>query len=185
MNAPRLQTRLFGASFLVACSLALAGCASTPDVQTDHDPSANFTSFHTYYWAKEPETANPLAKQRLIDGIDARMRAEGLSLAPEGSADLAIIANVATQQQQSLDTFYSGGGYYGWGWGGMGTATTTVRTYTVGTLVLDMFDAKTKKAVWRGVASGTVPDSKEKLATAVNAGLDKMFADFPPGSAGK
>ena len=183
MNAPR--TRLFAATLLAAGTLALAGCASTPDVQTDHDPSANFSGFHTYYWAKQPETSNPLAKQRLIDGIDARMRAEGLSLAPEGSADLAIIANVATQQQQSLDTFYSGGGYYGWGWGGMGTATTTVRTYTVGTLVLDMFDAKTKKAVWRGVASGTVPDSQEKIATAVNAGLDKMFADFPPGSAGK
>jgi len=173
------------ASLLLACTLALAGCASTPDVQTDHDPSANFSSFHTYYWAKEPETANPLAKQRLIDGIDARMRAEGLLPAPPDSADLAIVANVASQQQQSLDTFYTGGGMYGWGWGGMGSATTTVRTYTVGTLVLDMFDAKTKKAVWRGVASGTVPESQEKLAAAVNAGLDKMFADFPPGSGGK
>jgi len=65
----------------------------------------------------------------------------------------------------------------------MGSATTTVRTYDVGTLVVDMFDARSKQAVWRGTASATVPISPERANAAVEAGLDKLFAGFPPGSA--
>ena len=64
----------------------------------------------------------------------------------------------------------------------MGSATTTVRTYQVGTLVVDMFDTKTKQAIWRGSAQGTVPSSPDKANQMVQAGIDKMFAAFPPGS---
>ena len=66
-----------------------------------------------------------------------------------------------------------------------GYSTTRVRTYTVGTLVLDMFDASTKRAIWRGTASGTVSDSPEKNQAAVEAALDKMLSAFPPGSVTK
>jgi len=65
----------------------------------------------------------------------------------------------------------------------MASSTTTVHTYDVGTLIVDMFDARTKQAVWRGSASGTVPSSTAQVNAAVEAGLDKLFADFPPGSA--
>ena len=163
---------------------SLIGCASTPTVTTDHDPSAQFASYKTYYWAMKPEGASPLVQQRIVDGIDARLRAKGLTMAENG--DLAVAANVSTSQKQSIDTFYSGTGMGGWGWRGgmaMGTASTTVRNYTVGTLVVDMFDSRTKQAVWRGTASDTVSSSPEKVNAAVEAGLDKMFARFPPGSA--
>ena len=106
-------------------------------------------------------------------------------MAGPDTADIALIANVATQQQQDIDTMYSGmgpGWGYGWGWGG-GMATTTVRNYTVGTLILDMFDAKTKQGVWRGTASGTVSDSSQTNQEQLNKALDKMFVGFPPGSA--
>ena len=66
---------------------------------------------------------------------------------------------------------------------GMGTATTQVRNYDVGTLIVDLFDAKTQQAVWRGTASGTVSSSPDKNSAAIDAGLDKMFASYPPGSA--
>ena len=114
------------------------------------------------------------------------MQAKGWTLADSG--DVALVANVSTSQQQSLDTFYTGGPMVGWGWRGwggmgMGSATTTVRNYTVGTLVVDMFDAKTQQAVWRGVASDTISSSPEKMNKILNRDLDKMFAKFPPGSA--
>ena len=173
---------------MLCVALLLSACASTPEVHTDHDPAANFGAFRTYYWAQTPESGNPLVSQRIVAGVDARLAARGWNR-QEGSGDVAIIANVATSERQTLDTFYAGGAYGGWGWGpgwgygGMGSTTTRVRTYTVGTLVLDMFDANTKRAVWRGTASATVPDSPAKVDTQVNAALDKMFAGFPPGSA--
>ena len=174
----------------IASIALLAACASTPDVQVDHDPAVDFTRYRTYSWAQEPQVSNPLVQQRIVAGVDARLAQRGWTRAETG--DIAIVANVATSQKQTLDTFYSGTGMGGWGWGpgwgaygGMGTATTRVNTYTVGTLVLDMFDASTKRAVWRGTASGTVPETPEKTAAAVNAALDKMFATFPPGSGAK
>ena len=163
----------------------LSGCTSSPTVDIDHDPSANFTAYRTYAWAKKPEGGSPLGMQRVVAGIDSRLQAKGWSMASPETADIALIANVATQQQQDIDTMYSGmgpGWGYGWGWGG-GMATTTVRNYTVGTLILDMFDAKTKQGVWRGTASGTVSDSSQTNQEQLNKALDKMFVGFPPGSA--
>lgn len=179
-----MKTLLLSAVLLAA----LAGCASTPTVHTDFDPSAQFASYRTYTWLKKPEGRSPLVDQRVTAAIDAHLQAKGWRQTSGTDADIGLAANVATQQQQSLDTFYSGPAWGGYGWGrwgggmGMGSATTTVRTYEVGTLVLDMFDMKTKQAVWRGTASGTVPDSPEQVNAKVQAGVDKMFATFPPGS---
>ena len=177
--------------FPILAVALLAGCASTPDVATDHDPAADFSRYHTYYWAQEPNVSNPLVQQRMVAGIDARLAAKGWTR-QQGSGDVALVANVATSQKQTLDTFYTGGAYGGWGWGpgwggygGMGSSTTRVNTYVVGTLVLDMFDASTKRAIWRGTASGTVSDSPEKNQAAVEAALDKMLSAFPPGSVAK
>jgi len=47
----------------------------------------------------------------------------------------------------------NGFGYGAW-WGG-GSYTTSVHTYVQGTLIVDLYDAKTKKMVWRGTATGT------------------------------
>jgi hypothetical protein len=80
-------------------------------------------------------------------------------------------------------TGMGGWGYYGWGGMGMASSTTRVTTYTVGTLVLDMFDTKTKRAIWRGTASGTVSEKPEQNTANIEAALNKMFTNFPPGSA--
>jgi hypothetical protein len=79
------------------------------------------------------------------------------------------------------------GGYgYRWGgMGGMGSATTTVSEYTVGTLVVDMFDAKSKGLVWRGAAQDELSDKTEKNIKKLAKASDKLFKDFPPGAGKK
>lgn len=175
---------------IAVLATSLVACASTPTVHTDFDPGANFASFKTYSWAMKPQGGSPLVTQRIVDGVDARLAARGWTQAATGG-DVALAAHIVTSQRQTLDTFYTGSNMGGWGWRGggwgggmgMGSATTTVRTYDVGTLVVDMFDARTKQAVWRGTASGTVPRTPERTNAAVEAGLDRLFASFPPGSA--
>ena len=129
-------------------------------------------------------------EHRRMEQLWARLREPLLVWREAPDGDVAVVAHVATQQQQSLDTMYSGPRYGGWGWGpgwyggmGMGSATTRVRTYTVGTLVVDLFDTRTKQAIWRGTASDTVPDDPQKVDALVRAGIAEMFAGFPPGSA--
>jgi hypothetical protein len=52
----------------------------------------------------------------------------------------------------------------------------------VGTLVVDIFDAKTKALVFRGTASDEISDKPEKNIKKVEKASAKMFKDFPPGS---
>jgi hypothetical protein len=175
---------------LAAGAIALGtGVASAQSVKTDFDPSVNFSEFKTYFYAKtDPIPSNELQNQRVLAAIDHWLTAKGWTKAPEGQADLAIVPNVSTQEQKSLDTFYSGGmggwGYGGWygGGAGMGTATTTVNTYVNGTMVVDIFNAKTKKLVWRGIATATVSDDPKKNAEKIQKAAEKMFKKkFPPG----
>ena len=86
---------------------------------------------------------------------------------------MAVVANVSTSQKQSLETFYNGWG--GWGFGGWGGVDTTVRTYLEGTLVVDLFNAQTKKLVWRGIATDTVSDKPQKNADHIEKSIEKMF----------
>ena len=77
---------------------------------------------------------------------------------------------------------YGGYGYRGWGGMGMGSATTTESEYTVGTLVVDIFDAKSKALMFRGTASDELSDKPEKNQKKLEKASDKMFKKFPPGS---
>jgi hypothetical protein len=63
-------------------------------------------------------------------------------------------------------------------------ATTTVNTVNVGSGVVDIFDAKTKKLVFRGTASDTLSDKPEKNEKKIEKSMEKMFKDFPPTAKG-
>ena len=169
---------------LAMATVLVAACVSTPVVQTDHDPAAAFSAYRTYAWRQEPPASNPLVRQRLVAAIEARLQAKGWSPAPESEADIALVGNVASREEQTIETFYEGPGWSEWEWRGVtghgGYRTTRVYTYTVGTLVLDMFDTRTRKAVWRATAEGTVPATPKQVDAAMQAAVDKMFAEFPP-----
>lgn len=167
-----------------ACLLAmlLCACASTPTVSTDADPDGDFARYRTFRWIQPPQDVSPLLAQRIVAGVNSQLAARGWSEAAD--ADVAIAAHVATQQRQDVDTFYSGPAYAGWGWHGpwaVGSVNTTVRTYEVGTLVVDLFDTRTRQAVWRGTAKGTIPGSPERLNEGVQAGIVEMFKQLPAG----
>jgi hypothetical protein len=106
-------------------------------------------------------------------------------VAPQDQGDAVVVFHGASQVKKDLNTFYSGGGYgYRFG-GGMGTATTTVDEYTVGTLVVDIFDGKSKNLIWRGIAQDELSDKADKNAKKRAKAMEKFFKDFPPGSAKK
>jgi hypothetical protein len=67
----------------------------------------------------------------------------------------------------------------------MGTATTTESEYTVGTLVVDVFDGKSKNLLWRGIAQDELSDKPDKNIKKLGKASDKLFKNFPPGSAKK
>jgi hypothetical protein len=121
----------------------------------------------------------------IIEQISLNTRhtlAKGWTLVDQ-SADVAIMAIETTQTQRTLDTFYDGfGGGWGWrGFGGFGDATTTEHDYKEGTLVVDMYDAKSKKLIWRGSTEDSLSGKPANNEKNLEKGVAKMFKAFPPG----
>jgi hypothetical protein len=172
-----MQTSRIGLG--VALAMLLATSALAQKVTTDFAKDADFQRYKTFMWIKEPKPTNPLIRQRIIDDVNAALETKGLKLVT-ADADIAIAGHAATRTERSLDTFYDGFGG-GWRWrGGFGSATTRVSTYEVGTLVIDLFDAKTKEALWRGTATRTLSDDPQKNTENLNKAVVKLFKDFPP-----
>jgi len=161
-----------------AGALLFATAVFGQHVKTDYDRTADFSQYKTYSWEKV-QTQDPLWIERIKGAVNGELASKGLSEVASGG-DVSVVAVEMTKTQRNLNTFYNG---LGGGWrfgGGFGEATTTVDTYKVGTLVVDLFDAKTKKLIWRGSASGTLSDKSDKNIKSLNNGVQKMFDHFPP-----
>ena len=181
MKLQRVVFVLIGVMFLFATK------SSAQQVKTDYDRSANFAQYKTYSW-EQVKTKDALDVDRVKSAVNAALAAKGWSQVDSGG-DVSIIAVETTQEQQSLNTFYDGFGG-GWGWrrfgvGGFGEATTTTDTYKVGTLVVDLFETKTKQLLWRGTSSDTLSNNSDKNIKNLDKGVEKMFKHFPPGSSKK
>ena len=172
---------------LMGMMLLLAGKSSAQQVNTDYDRNANFAQYKTYSW-EQVQTKDALNVDRIKTAVNAALAAKGWTLVDSGG-DVSIVAIEMTRDQQTLNTFYDGFGG-GWGWrrfggGGFGEATTTTETYRIGTLVVDLFDTKTKMLIWRGAASDTLSNNSDKNIKNLDKGVEKMFKQFPPSSAKK
>ena len=176
MKVQRVTAVLIGLMFL------FAGAASAQQVKTDYARSTNFAQYKTYSW-ENVKTKDALDVDRIKSAVNAALAAKGWTQVASGG-DVSIVAMEMTQNQQTLNTFYDGMGG-GWGWrrfgGGFGEATTTTETYKVGTVVVDLFDAKTKELIWRGSSSDTLSNNSDKNIKNLDKGVDKMFKHFPPG----
>jgi uncharacterized protein DUF4136 len=163
-------------AFVAALCVAMTTTAIVyaQKVNVDSDPAAPFATYRTYAWVKGTPAPNPLSEDRLHSAVDARLAGRGL--VKNGTApDLIVVTHVTTKEQKEL--VVNGFGYGGW-WGG-GYSTASVDTSIEGTLVFDLYDAKTKKMVWRGVATATASDKPTKNVEKMTKALDKMFEKFP------
>jgi hypothetical protein len=164
----------------------LAGRSPAQQVKTDYDRGTNFGQYKTYSW-EHVKTKDALDVDRIKSAVNAALAAKGWTQVDSGG-DVSIVAMEITREQQTLNTFYDGFGG-GWGWrrfggggGGFGEATTTTDTYKVGTLVVDLFDTKAKKLLWRGTSTDTLSNNSNKNIKNLDKGAAKMFKKFPPDS---
>jgi Domain of unknown function (DUF4136) len=176
-------------SLLIPLLLWLSSAASSfaTDVKTDFDRATDFGRYRTFCWQKV-ETRNPLWIERIKAAVSSALTAKGWGQAEASSAcDVAVVAMEIKRNHDTVNTFYDGfgGGWGGWGWrgfgaGGFGEATTTTETYQTGTLVVDLFDAKTKNLVWRGSVTDMLSNKSDKNIKKLKSSVHKLFEHFPP-----
>jgi hypothetical protein len=153
----------------------------------DYEKSANFTGFKTYAHKAGTPVGQSLIDDRITSAIEAQLAAKGFTKAAS-DPDVFVVYHMAFDKEKDISTYSSGyGGYgaYGWGWGGGwagGTTTTQVRDILVGTLVIDLADARQGQLVWRGmgvkeVNTQTNPEKRDK---SINKAVEKIFKNYPP-----
>lgn len=169
------------AAFVLAPALVIA-----QKVSYDFDKAANFAGYKTYALKDGTKVGQPLIDDRIVAAIETQLKEKGFTKSDSGP-DVFVVYHVAFDTQKDISTYSSGygGGYgpYGWGWGGgMTTTSTQVRDILVGTLVIDMADAKKSQVVWRGMGVKEVNTqaNPEKRDKSINEAVKKIFKNYPP-----
>jgi hypothetical protein len=172
----------------VAAVLLVPALALAQKVSYDFDKTANFAGFKTYAHKDGTKVGQELIDARIVAAIETELAAKGFTKV-EANPDVFVVYHIAFDKQKDISTFSSGygGGYgpYGYGWGGgwgMGSTTTQVRDILIGTLVIDLADAKESKLAWRGmgvkeVNTGNNPEKRDK---SINNAVKKIFKNYPP-----
>jgi hypothetical protein len=161
-----MQSKFLTTLGLVGALVLAADVQAKPKISTDSVPGVNFSSYRTYGWVSStaPAGMNPVMYQRIIADFDAALAQKGYEKADTG--DLSMAVTIGAQQKTDIET-----------WGRFGLQT-SVYQYTQGQLSLDVFDTKTKQALWHGQVSDTVNPDKPNPAK-VDSAIAKLMQDFP------
>jgi hypothetical protein len=175
---------------LVGCmAVAVAGCATAPDIRSDFDHRADFAQYRTFGYMKPLGTDqagySTLFTERLKAATRQQLEARGY-VYQASQPDLLV--NFSGTLQQKLETVPNPPppmiGYYGYrtgfygGWPGYDW--NEVYQYTEGTLNVDLVDSRRQQLVWEGVATGPVNDvSRATSAEAIEAVVKQIFARYP------
>jgi len=174
----------------LVCLLAVTP-ALAAKVFIDYDPDYRLSADWTFAWKETAETSladsQPWLHQRIVNDIESYLITSGAS-ENRNAPNVYVTYHTSTKTELSLDTDHFGYGYPGgwsrWGYyGGYGayggTSTTTVRTYEKGSLVVDVWDAKSNKLVWRGMATEIyLDDNPDKLKKRIDKALKKMVKEW-------
>jgi hypothetical protein len=173
-------------NYFLAAVLLLASpqfLKTNQDVNVTFDHEAPFAKYKTYKWVpvQSAQHLDDLTSEQLVGTFNAELAKKSLKKS-EDQPDLYVAYQVAQGNEKKLSHFDLGA-TYGSGAGGAaangGASTTVVHS---GLLVLDMYDAETKKLIWRGVVSNAIsadakPDKKQKQ---MDSGVQKLLKDYPP-----
>lgn len=180
MRSPRILLVLLLVPFLL-----VLGCDLSTSV--DYDREADFSQITSFSWSgKQHPEINDLVHKRILAALRSQLEANGVREA-DSNPDVFVTYYGDGNERTVVDTNHFGYGMgRGWGWAGagagmgMGGSTSTVRTYTEGTLIVDIYRAEDKQLVWRGTVTGTISDDPKKNEKDINKGIAKLFEKFPP-----
>ncbi len=169
-------------AILVIATMALAGATAQAQVSVDYDRTYDYSRIKTFAIQLGTSWGNPLGEKRVLGEVEQALVGKGWAKSDEATADAMVMVHGATENKRRLNAMYSGGG---WRFGAMGSGYVQEQDYRVGTLLVDIFDARTKALLFRGTAQGELSASVEKNQKKVEKATTKMFKAFPPAPARK
>jgi hypothetical protein len=186
----------FAAAFAVVALVAATAAADkkkdaatevdAQKVYIDYDRTARLSGFKTFAVAapqgeESLEQSAPVTHRHLLGAIRKRLLSAGRLTEDTKSPDIYVTYRVATKEAMSMSAtpgYETGPGWragYYWAGASWGVSSTPADAYDMGTLVIDAWDAKAKRAVWRGVATETITADPKKASKSIDGALDKLM----------
>ena len=172
----------------IVAGLSLFGAtAVAQDVKVDFDKDANFTAYKTFATKIGTSWNNPIGEKRVAAEIEQRAHREGLDGRTDEAADAIVAAPRRDREAEEAEHVLHRRRLRRLRMARQGrrdghAPPPPPSEYTVGTLVVDIFDAKSKQLMFRGTAQDELSDKPEKNVKKLAKASDKLFKDFPPGS---
>jgi len=140
-------------------------------VTNDYDKSADFSSFKTFNIMSNdegmttPDGVSRLTISYIEESIIDQLMDRNYTLSDNPDIGVYYYIKVAQQTQVTQSTsvgLYAGSPYYYGYYGGYAYYSPSVQEvdYTEGTLIIELVDMEKNKAIWRGVGTQSVTQSK-------------------------
>lgn len=169
----------------LAALVLLAGCASAPTTNVGWDRNVAFTNYHTWGWRPDGSINDPTWARRCQDVLSDQLRSDGLKqVSLDQDPDLWAVMHVRLSAEAVVTPFDPNWGY---AWGAWAPVDEYETEIPVGTIVLDLVDARLKRIVWRGRAKDAIDPAKSNEAREekLRSVLAELFANYPPATGAK
>jgi len=162
------------ATLIGTAALLLGTKAWGQDISYDYDKSADFGRMQTYAWVNGNPVGDDLNHARIMGAIETQLAAKQVRKAASvAEADLLVTYHAIVTTEAAVSGRRLGITRF---------ASARVEEVAVGSLIVDLRDARTGAVVWRGVATRDLdpkatPEQREKN---INKAVEKMFKHYPP-----
>ena len=168
-------------ALIVLLTLACSGLS----VYSDFDREVDFSSFETFDWSADGVSSlaqsDPLLHGRIADAVQSGLEATRLTKDTD-DPDLYVTYHTNAQNQLRVDSTQMVFGN-SWRWNSHWTwstapTTTRVHTYERGTLVMDVWDARTEQLVFRSSAEGVVPSNPGPAEARIMSAVERLIGQL-------
>lgn len=184
-----IRRKNFLATIGISIGIMLISSCSSLNIVADYDKEVDFTQHETvsfYGWTDESDSAiNRFDKERIENAAFSEFKERGYEIVDENS-DLVVSLFVVIDKKTSKTAYsnhYGMGGYYGryyYGYGPMHYSTTIQEIeYTEGTIIIDVFDAKTKQLIWQGVGSDVINEKPQNRDRQIPYIIKGIMSKYP------
>lgn len=160
--------------FLALGGLLAATMVFAAEISIDADRTQDFSAFKTYAWKGGDTASDPAVAAAIVADVDEQLAAKGMKKA-DTAPDLYVHYHVKQRDDVKI-TDWDEGKFK------LENRKVTEKWAKVGTLVVDLVDAKTGMVIWRAGASETLKTAalSQDFLDGLKRTVALMFTQYPP-----
>jgi hypothetical protein len=186
-----IKMKIIKAISVLALMIAMVSCSSMK-VAVKMGESTDFSQYKTYSFLGWQNNSGDLLsvedKAIMREAFIKEFKRRGLEKV-DSNGDMLISLFIITSEETAFSGYndYVGNSYRGYNYymGGIGSPTGTsnnnykTRSKMTGTLIMDVFDGKSKNSVWQALANGTVEKKAKNRPKTMPGKIAAIMNNFP------